>query len=166
MICNKKSNNSGIGKRKDSEASMELIEEIEKAWGWAGIKPAEVVGDNDFGNLIIKDVAGSYWRLCPEDLYCNRIANDRAELDALSQNQDFLHDWYMETLVKQARDRLGLLRPGYRYCLKIPAVLGGQYEESNLATISLHEQVAISGYLAKEIDDLPDGAQIRLKVTE
>lgn len=145
---------------------MKLIEEIEKAWAWAGLKPTEVVGENDFGNLIIKDIAGSYWRLCPEDLYCNRVANNRAELDALSQSQDFLHDWYMEALVKQARNKLGLLRRGYKYCLKIPSVLGGQYEESNMATISLHEQVAISGHLAKEIHDLPNGAQVRLNVSE
>ncbi|MGE8099523.1 T6SS immunity protein Tdi1 domain-containing protein [Pseudomonas fluorescens] len=144
---------------------MGLIEEIEKAWGWAGIKPSQVVGDNDFGNLLIKDVAGCYWRLCPEDLYCNRVANDHAELDVLSQSQDFLHDWHMEALVEQARDRLGLLRPGYKYCLKLPAVLGGEYEGGNLATISLHELVAVSGHLAKEIDDLPDGAQIRLNLT-
>ncbi|WP_223452694.1 MULTISPECIES: T6SS immunity protein Tdi1 domain-containing protein [unclassified Pseudomonas] len=145
---------------------MDLIEEIEKAWSWAGIKPVEVVGDNDFGNLIIKDAGSSYWRLCPEELYCNSVANDRVELDALSQSQDFLHDWYMEELVKQARDKLGLLRPGYKYCLKIPAVLGGQYEESNLATISLYEQVAISGRLAKELGELPDGAQIRLDISK
>jgi len=145
---------------------MSLVEEIEKAWSWAGIKPVEVVGDNDFGNLIIKDDVGSYWRLCPEELRCNRVANDRSALDTLSQSQEFLHDWYMETLVKQARDKLGLLRPGYKYCLKIPAVLGGQYEESNLATIPLHEQVAISGCLAREIDDSPNGAQIRLNISE
>jgi hypothetical protein len=88
------------------------------------------------------------------------------ELYALSQSQDFLHDWYMEALVKQARDKLGLLRPGYKYCLKIPAVLGGQYEDSNLATISLHEQVAVSGHLAKEIGESPDGAQIRLNISK
>ncbi|WP_220087647.1 DUF1851 domain-containing protein [Pseudomonas fluorescens] len=91
---------------------MDLIEEIEKAWSWAGIKPVEVVGDHDFGNLIIKDAEGSYKRLCPEELYCISVANDRVELDALSQSQDFLHDWYMEALVEQARDKLGLLRPG------------------------------------------------------
>jgi hypothetical protein len=50
--------------------------------------------------------------------------------------------------------------------LKTPAVLGGQYESSNLATISLQELVAISGHLAKEIDGLADGAPIRLTVTE
>ena len=49
---------------------MSIIEEIASAWGWAGIQPEEVVGENDFGNLIVKDVAGKYWRICPEDVYC------------------------------------------------------------------------------------------------
>ena len=38
---------------------MELIAIIEDAWGWTGLQPDQIVGDNDFGNLIIKDVAGS-----------------------------------------------------------------------------------------------------------
>ena len=65
---------------------MELIAIVEEAWGWTGLKPDRIVGDNDFGNLMIKDQSGRYWRLCPEDLYCKVIANSRAELDQLSQD--------------------------------------------------------------------------------
>ncbi|MFO1494939.1 MAG: DUF1851 domain-containing protein [Lysobacterales bacterium] len=145
---------------------MELIAEISKAWGWVGITPDRVVGDNDFGNLIIKDVDGRYWRLCPEDLYCKVVACDRAELDALSQSQEFLQDWNMRGLVEQAKERLGSLRPGYKYCLKIPGVLGGVYGGANLASIPLRELVAVSGHIAREIEGLPDGAQVRLKISE
>lgn len=34
---------------------MSLVEEIRQSWGWVGIEPVEVVGENDFGNLIVKD---------------------------------------------------------------------------------------------------------------
>ena len=145
---------------------MELTTEIESAWGWVGIKPAKVVGDNSFGNLIVEDESGCYWRLCPEDLYCKVIAHNRGELDDISTSQEFLHDWYMKGLVAQAKDRLGPLRPGYKYCLKIPGVLGGEYGGSNLATISLAELVAASGHIAKQIHDLPDGTKIQFKLTE
>ena len=145
---------------------MELTAEIAKAWGWTGIQPEQIVGDNDFGNLIIKDVTGRYWRLCPEDLYCEVVAGDRGELDALSQSQAFLHDWYMSRLVEQAKEKLGPLRPGYKYCLKIPGVLGGEYGGDNLASISLHELVAVSGHIAREIEALPDGARVQLRITE
>jgi hypothetical protein len=144
---------------------MELIATIEEAWGWVGIKPAQIVGDNDFGNLLIKDMAGQYWRLCPEDLYCKVVASSRTELDALSQDQEFLEDWYMANLVAIAKEKFGTLHPGYKYCLKIPGILGGEYGGSNLATILLKELLAASGHIAKEIQDLPNGAQVRFQIT-
>jgi hypothetical protein len=74
------------GKKK---IKMDLISEIRSAWGWVGIDPHEVVGENDFGNLIIKDTDGKYWRMCPEDVYCEIVANNRDELDKLSQDPDY-----------------------------------------------------------------------------
>ena len=50
--------------------TMNIIQEIKEAWGWIGIEPIEVVNENDFGNLLIKDTNGQFWRLCPEDEYC------------------------------------------------------------------------------------------------
>ena len=84
---------------------MNLTESIEHAWGWSGIKPEEVVGENDFGNLIVRDRRGMYWRICPEDLSCKVVADDRGELDAMSRDQEFLRDWYMSELVAEARTR-------------------------------------------------------------
>ncbi|MDR7068586.1 hypothetical protein J2X02_001403 [Pseudoxanthomonas japonensis] len=74
---------------------MELVAVVESAWDWTGLEPDQIVGDNDFGNLLINDKQGRYWRLCSEDLYRRAVADSRAELDRLSQNQEFLHDWHM-----------------------------------------------------------------------
>jgi len=145
---------------------MELVATIKAAWGWVGIEPVQVVGDNPFGNLIVKDSLGRYWRLCPEDLYCKVIAQDRAELDALSSEQQFLHDWYAVELVQSSKAVLGPLRPGYRYGLKIPGPLGGEYGGSNFASMPLSELVAASGDVARQIAHLPSGARVRLTVTE
>jgi hypothetical protein len=147
-------------------ARMELIAIVEEAWGWIGLKPDRIVGDNHFGNLLIKDQGGFYWRLRPEDLYCKVIANSKVESDQLSQNQEFLHDWYMTDLVQQARGRLGPLRPGFKYCLKIPGTLGGEYGGDNLATISLGGLVSASGHIAQQTERLPDGAQVKLSIVD
>jgi hypothetical protein len=106
---------------------MAVIDEIREAWGWVGISPEEVVGENDFGNLMVKDSYGQYWRLCPEDLYCTVMAANRKELDALSQDQEFLRDWYMPALVSEAVTNCGHLEEGRKYYLKIPGPLGGAY---------------------------------------
>ena len=151
---------------------MSLIDEIRAAWGWVGLDPIEVVGENDFGNLVVKDAHGKYWRLCPEDCYCRVVAESREELDALSTDEAFLQDWNMSTLVNEAFVKLGVLADGRKYCLKIPGVLGGEYGGAaiyvgeNIGTISLEELVRASGHIRREINDLPDGAKVRLKVTE
>ena len=145
---------------------MDLISEIQEAWGWIGLNPVEVIGENDFGNLIIMDADGKYWRLCPEDVYCKVVANTRAELDVLSQDQEFLRDWYMTNLVEDAKESVGPLGPRRKYRLVIPGVLGGQYDISNIKSVPLLELVSFSGDLAKQIRDMPDGQQIELKVID
>lgn len=145
---------------------MSLIDEIKDAWGWVGIEPEEIVGENEFGNLMIRDCDGRYWRLCPEDVYCNVVAENREKLDALSKDQAFLADWYMASLVTQARENLGALRKGWKYCLAIPGILGGEYDISNIKTAPLVEMIRFSGDIGRQIKDLPDGAQIELKVVD
>ncbi|WP_119314547.1 T6SS immunity protein Tdi1 domain-containing protein [Calidithermus terrae] len=143
---------------------MDIIETVTNAWGWTGLQPDQVVGENDFGNLLIKDINGRYWRLCPEDLYCKIVANNRAEFDELLQDEEFMSDWLMTGLVEQAEERIGPLRPGHKYCLKVPGVLGGEFAGANLAVVPIHELISLSGRIAEEIDGLPDGAQVELIV--
>jgi hypothetical protein len=145
---------------------MNLVDEIRESWGWVGIDPVEVVGENDFGNLIVKDIEGEYWRICPEDCYCRVVATSRQDLDALSTDQEFLHDWYMRALVALALDKCGPLPEGKKYCLKIPGLLGGAYGGDNLAMAPLVELVRISGHIAKQTRELADGSTIRLKVVD
>ena len=145
---------------------MNLVDEIRQSWSWVGLDPVEVVGENDFGNLMVKDAEGKYWRLCPEDCSCSVVAASRQELDALSTNQEFLHDWYMRALVELAREKCGPLSEDRKYCLKIPGLLGGEYGGDNIATAPLVELVRISGDIAKQTHGLPNGAAVKLKVVD
>jgi hypothetical protein len=147
-------------------SGSDLIDEVRSAWGWSGIEPEQVVGENDFGNLILRDTGGSYWRLCPEECTCEVVAANRTELDSLSIDQEFLRDWYMRSLVDDATRKLGPLTSGRKYCLKIPGLLGGKYDAENLAIAPLHEMIRISGQIAKQTQSLPEGATVRLKFSD
>lgn len=142
-----------------------MIEEILTAWGWTGIDPLELVEENAFGNLLIKDNDGKFWHLCPEELSCEMIAADDKAFAALWQDEEFLTDWTMQNLVAEAREKLGPLIGGKKYCFKIPGVLGGEYGGDNLAMVPLAELVHFSGELAFKLKDLPEGAKVRLKLT-
>jgi hypothetical protein len=70
----------------------------------------------------------------------------------------------MTPLVSEALARVGPLDQGRKYCLKIPAVLGGEYGGYNLGTIGLSELIGVSGDMAKTIADVPDGTSIEMRV--
>jgi hypothetical protein len=141
-----------------------MLNTIREAWGWIGLEPAEVVAANSFGNLIIRATDGAYWRICPEEWSCRKIARDTEDFATVSSAGEFRIDWEMSRLVEQARGKLGPLPEGRCYCLKVPAVIGGAYEVTNMGTISLVELISFSGDMAKQIKDVPDGSQIEIKV--
>lgn len=142
-----------------------MIKIIEESWGWLGIEPDEIIIQNDFGNLIIRDTLGKYLRLCPEDLYCKIIAENREQFDVLSKNQEFLSDWYMSSLVDEAKEKYGALEEGRKYHLAIPGILGGEYAIDNIRTISQVEQIQFCGDLAHQVAELSDGDTIELKIS-
>ena len=44
------------------------LADIRGAWAWAGLEPAAIVDINEFGNVLVLDTVGRYWRVCPEEL--------------------------------------------------------------------------------------------------
>lgn len=143
-----------------------LLESINKAWSWIGIQAIQLMDENEFGNLIFQSTDGSIWRVLPENPECLKIALNELEYEKLKKDEEFQLDWKMEAFVVLAKQKLGELEEGQKYCLKLPAFLGGEYEEGNLGIVTTLEQISFSGDLAKQIDCLPDGTKVKLKVEE
>lgn len=126
-----------------------MVEQIRQHWGWVGLDPLEVIEENDFGNLLVKDIHHQYWRICPEDGYCCVVAHDLERLGNLARDPGFLRDWQMLSLKKEAQQRLGALRPGQKYYMKTPGHLGGRYGGDNFGITTLHDLICRSGELAR-----------------
>ncbi|MDZ4392627.1 T6SS immunity protein Tdi1 domain-containing protein [Cypionkella sp.] len=145
---------------------MDLLSEINEHWGWTGLKAIKIVGKNEFGNLLMEHEDGSFWRICPEELTCEVVAKDAGEFSQLIQSECFKLDWEMSELVELARRKLGTVAAGCVYYLVIPSALGGQYEATNIQTVPLRELIDLSGNMALAVKDLPDGAQIELRISD
>jgi hypothetical protein len=52
---------------------------------------------------------------------------------------------------------------GKRLLPKIPFILGGRYESSNLYAVDAVTGMCYRGELWQQLRDLPDGSQVRLK---
>jgi hypothetical protein len=58
------------------------------------------------------------------------------------------------------------LEPGQRLLPKVPFVIGGDYVVDNLHAVDAAEAMRFRGDLAKQIRDLPDGAELRIRFTD
>lgn len=72
-----------------------MLEIIKKSWGWTGAVAVEIIAENDFGNVIFKAEKGDFWRICPEELSCQMIAENLSELENLFKEAEFIKDWEM-----------------------------------------------------------------------
>lgn len=145
---------------------QKLLDAIRLAWGWVGIEPKSVVAVNAFGNLLLEDNAGRYWRICPEELFAKIVADNEQTYNSLMANADFLEDWEMVRLVEVAVGSLGASDTGNCYCLKLPSVLGGEYQPENFGVISIEELILSSGDIAQQIKDVPDGGTIQVQIVD
>ncbi|MDB5959973.1 MAG: hypothetical protein JWP59_1267 [Massilia sp.] len=131
---------------------MATLEDINEFWGWTGLIAVEVLAENDFGNLIMRDEDDSYWWLCPQELSCRQVARHRAGFEALSYNQHFLKCWYATELRNVALKALGPLGAGRKYCMTVPSAQGGDWRADNLATAPLSVLIRFTGEVAEAID--------------
>ncbi len=141
-----------------------MITEINKAWNWKGFNATEIIRTNEFGNVIFKTDKNEFWRICPEETSCEKIAESESEFERNSADSEFIDDWKMTNLVNIAKSELGELKENEKYCLKMSAIIGGEYEKSNLGKISFAELIAFSGDLGFQIKDLKDGQKIKLNI--
>ena len=141
-----------------------LIKKVNKAWSWTGVSAMKIEMVNEFGNIIIHSMKGKYFRICPEELSCEKIADSEKEYTTIINRLEFQEDWKMNNFVKVAREKLGELREGEKYCLKVPAVIGGEYSKQNFDKLTFEELIFFSGDLASQIKNLKDGQKIELKI--
>lgn len=144
--------------------NQEIIEIINESWNWLGFSTNEIKMVNEFGNLIIKTEKDNYFRICPEELSCELIAKTEKEYINVINSQDSRDDWEMENLIEIAKYKLGKLGEKEKFCLKIPAVIGGEYSKQNIGKITFKELILCSGDLASQIKDMKDGQKIELKI--
>ncbi|WP_111684603.1 T6SS immunity protein Tdi1 domain-containing protein [Winogradskyella tangerina] len=138
-----------------------MITEINKAWNWKGFNATEIIRTNDFGNVIFKTDKNEYWRICPEEVTCKMIAENQVEFDKLLNDSEFIEDWKMTNIINTAKSVVGELKLNEKYCLKMPALIGGQYDKSNYGKVPFAELISFSGDLAKQIENLKDGQKIK-----
>jgi hypothetical protein len=145
--------------------SARQVHALRAAWGWTGVAFAEVVANSLMGHLLVIDAAGLYHYVDP-DLGAVTPLGDEAAAAVHMARPEIQAIWRADKLVDHALARLGPVTGGEVYSLTPQALVAGDYAFENLIRIDLVELIYLSGDIARQTRDLPDGAHIKLKVED
>lgn len=137
-----------------------MLEIINNKWEWLNIKFIKIIDENDFGNLILLNNDKSIWRICPEELQCEKISGSLEEFLEIQKTEEFIEDWNLNFLKTEAIRKFGKLNENEKFTLIKPAVLCGKYELENIIKLPFNKLIEFSADLAFQIKDLQDGQKI------
>jgi hypothetical protein len=121
---------------------------------------------NRFGELFIIAKTGEILHLDPSNGSLKEVAASREVFCDLIDREEKAQEWLMVPLVSAAVSAGLTLGPGQCYRFKTLPLFGGEYSISNIFVGDLVEHFRFSGDIYLQTKDLPDGAKIKLKVTD
>ena len=119
-----------------------------------------------------EDIFGEQFALGKDRVY--RFDPETAGLEEVAENLEawasrILERYEHETGYPLARDwnqQNGALLPGHRLLPKIPFILGGAYDLSNLYALDAIKGMKFRGDMWQQLRDLPPGTRVNLQIIE
>ncbi|WP_395327989.1 hypothetical protein WBP06_12225 [Novosphingobium sp. BL-8H] len=141
------------------------VKALNTAWSWTGVDFAEIVAHSLMGHMLVTDTAGAFHYVDPEMGTVTLLGDEAAARDhmALDETQAI---WRADALIDAGTKRLGFNALGEVYSLTLPALIAGDYAPENLIRIDFVKLIYLTGDLARQTRDLPDGAAVQLKVID
>lgn len=142
-----------------------VLDSVNEGWAWTGIRFVEIHAQSVMGHLMLSDEEGCYYYLDTDGMRMEPLGN----LDAAKAHfarEETREIWEARGLIDPARERLGDPPEGSVFTLNPRDWITGDYKHENMCHLPLQEIVFLSGDLARQIKDLPDGQEIQIRIVD
>jgi hypothetical protein len=139
-------------------------EKLLREWKWLAPGEFSLLAVNAFGDLFLQDTHGSVHRLNSTSGTISAVATSNAEFREGAKDASKRRERFLEELTEQA-ERKGC-SPGKGQCVggKIPFVFAQSANvPDNMYVADLYEYVSFMGDLHNQINNVPDGGQVRIR---
>lgn len=129
-------------------------------WNWLIKSDFSPIYLTAFGDFIYQTRKGIYFL----DTYggtVTRIADDRAFLKLMLNNDDNVNNWFMPSLRLEMYESNVSLKPGQVYSPNQPTVLGGKFVVNNFTPTNWEVHYSTSGQILQQVSSLPEGKKLR-----
>jgi hypothetical protein len=144
---------------------MTLVETINKAWGWTGVAAHSIHHKSPMGHIVFSDSNDCFYYLDTDGLDLSKLGL-KQEAEEYLASEDAQEVWLAANLVNAARKRLGDAPEGNVFTLHPLALLEGRYSADEMIICSHAELITFTGDSARQLKDLPEGAQFQIEVVD
>jgi hypothetical protein len=134
------------------------------SWSWLLPPQFDLWLVNRFADLFLVLPDGTVHMLDVGSGTLTKLADSRDDFTAQLDEDDNANEWLMIPLVDKMVAAGVVLQPGECYGLKTPPVLGGDYAVENAGSLPVWDYLGACGSIHEQLRDVPDGAQVVLKV--
>lgn len=143
----------------------EAVAQLRESWLW-------LLGENwrpllfsAIGDVFLQLPAGSVWWLSTATGGLEQVAESEPEFVELLGSSEKLHEWFLPGLVQALKAADKPLSPGQCYSYKtLPVFSDGSFSVDNMHALDAREHFGFTGEVMRQIQALPDGAQVTIKV--
>ncbi|MDP3748893.1 MAG: hypothetical protein Q8Q88_17785 [Phenylobacterium sp.] len=137
---------------------------LASAWAWRFTEPFEPVLFTAMGDVFVRYDDGEVWWLNTGTAELVRVAPSTAAFSKLLAGDDGDY-WLMPGFVEELRLAGKRLEPGCCYSfVTLPIFSEGRYEVANLNPMTGREHFGVTGSLHAQLQALPDGALVTVRV--
>lgn len=135
-------------------------------WSWLLPSTVSVWLVNRFADLFMVTQSGAVYMLDVAAGSFSKLAETKDDFLAQAADSEKADYWFLIPMVDELVSRGIRLDKGQCYGWKLPPTLGGQYTLDNCGTLSLCDYLGGYGSIHRQLQDVPVGAQVILKVNE
>jgi hypothetical protein len=129
-------------------------------WRWLVGPSLSPVVITALGDLFLRGEDGSIHWLDTVAGRLTKVAADAEEFKALMVQPEHLDEWFMPQLVGDLKEAGVSLGTGQCYSYKVPPVLSGPIDPSNIEPADLLIHFSLMGQIHRQVKDLPEGTPI------
>jgi hypothetical protein len=140
------------------------LEDICSSWQWCLTDQKSIIFISCVGDMFLVGKDDTVNWLDTSIGQITKVADNLEEFEKLLNDDANVDNWFLATLVEQLINRGKTLKENEVYSFKKLPALGGDYSVDNLEITDISVHFRLTGNIAEQIKDLPDGTKVNFKV--
>lgn len=146
----------------------DIAREVAKAWSWLVLEPWEPIICSMVAGVFLETPSSGVLWLDTGTGLVEQVAQSRAHFEEIVRSSpDLVDEWFLPPLVERLHAAGKKPNQGECYGFTIlPVFAEGKYDTDNMFVLPIREQLVGIADIHRQLNDLPDGASVQVKVTD